>query len=70
MPGVFEIGQEQVTAAFVAYPKIDVSVNVLTESVIELMRAHLPLQEGKASKAAPSRLKKRTQKTPRKATKR
>lgn len=69
MPGVFEIGQEQVTTAFVAYPKIDVSVNVLTESVIELMRAHLPSQEGKASKAAPRRTKKQT-KTTRKVTNR
>jgi hypothetical protein len=70
MPGVFEIGQEQVTTALVAYPKIDVSVDVLTRAVIELMRAHLPSQEGKAFKAAPSRLMKRTQKTSRKGTKR
>jgi hypothetical protein len=70
MPGVFDFRQEQVTTAFVAYPKIDVSVKVLTESVIELMRAHLPSQEGKASKAAPRRPKRRTPKTPRKATKR
>jgi tetratricopeptide (TPR) repeat protein len=61
MPGVFEIGQEQVTTAFVAYPKIDVSVNVLTESIIELMRTHLPSQEEKASKAAPRRTKKQPQ---------
>lgn len=63
MPGFLEIGQEQVSSAFVAYPKIDVSVNVLTESVIELMRAHLPSQEGKASKVASRRIKKQTKTT-------
>jgi hypothetical protein len=67
--GVFEIGQEQVTTAFMAYPKIVVSVNVLTESVVELMRTHLPSQEGKASKAAPHRTKKQM-KTTRRVTKR
>jgi hypothetical protein len=61
MPGVFEIGLEHVTTTFVAYPKIDVSVDVLTGSVIELMRAHLPSQEGKASKTAPRRTKKQPQ---------
>jgi tetratricopeptide (TPR) repeat protein len=70
IPGVFQIGQEQVTTAFVAYVRINVSIEVLTKSVIELMRAHLPLQGGKATKATPSRLKKRTPKTPRRATKR
>jgi hypothetical protein len=70
IPAVFAIGQEQVTTAFVAYPKIDVSVNVLTESVIELMRTHLPSQEGNASKAAPRRTKNQTRKTTRKVTKR
>jgi tetratricopeptide (TPR) repeat protein len=68
MPGIFEIGQEQVTTAFMAYPKIDVSVNVLTEAVIEVMRAHLPLQRGRDS-GVPRRSKKQAQKTTRKATK-
>jgi tetratricopeptide (TPR) repeat protein len=63
MPGVFGIGPEQVTTAFVAYPKIDVLVNVLTESIIELMRAHLPSWEGKAPKAAPCRIKKQAKTT-------
>lgn len=69
MLGAFGVGQEQVTTAFVAYPKIDVSVNVLTESVIELMRAHLPSQEEKASRA-PFRLTKKQTKTTRKVTNR
>jgi len=70
MPGAFEIGQEQVSTAFVAYPKIDVSVNVLTKSIIELLRKHLASQEGKASRAAPRRTKKQRRKTTRKATNR
>lgn len=67
MPGVFDIGQERVTIDFVAYPKIDVSLDVLKMSVIELMRAYLPSQGGKASKATPNRTKKQTN-TTRRAT--
>lgn len=69
MPGAFDIGQERITNDFVAYPKIDVSLDVLKMSVIELMRAHLPSPERNPSEAAPSQTKKQTRKTARRVKK-
>jgi tetratricopeptide (TPR) repeat protein len=63
MPGLFGIGQQKVATDLVAYPRIAVAVDVLKESVIELMRPHLPSGHGKVSKGSASSTKKQAPNT-------
>lgn len=50
IPGFFKAKQEEVTEAFVAYPRIDVAVAVLSESVVELVQMTPPTGTGTRSK--------------------
>jgi len=61
----------KVSAALQAYPKLDVAMDVMTQSVIAIMTPHLP-SEGSApsnGKAPSRRVKKQTAKSPRKSSK-
>jgi len=61
----------KVSAALQAYPKLDVAMDVMTQSVIAIMTPHLP-SEGSApsnGKAPSRRVKKQTAKSPRKNSK-
>jgi len=60
-----------VSATLQAYPKLDVAMDVMTQSVIAIMTPYLP-SEGSATsngKAQPRRVKRQTEKSPRKNSK-
>jgi len=62
---------EKVSATLQAYPKLDVAMDVMTQSVIAIMTPYLP-SEGSATsngKAQPRRVKRQTEKSPRKNSK-
>ncbi len=62
---------EKVSAAIQAYPKLDVAMDVMTQSVIAIMAPHLPSEGSTPSngKAPSRRVKKQTAKSPRKNSK-
>jgi tetratricopeptide (TPR) repeat protein len=68
IPGAFGIDEQVLTKELTSYPKLVVALDVLTQSVIGLMRPHLP--EERHSKISPKRPPKQVSKTVSKSRKR
>jgi tetratricopeptide (TPR) repeat protein len=60
IPGFFELRQEDIMAAFVSYPRIEVATSVLSESVIELVRVSRLLSDEARPKSPPVATRNRT----------